>query len=149
MPSRPHILQFMENKHIGATTVFLVEDATPIRARLGEMLGSIEGVAIVGEADAPLAAIEGILRSRPDYVVLDIQLTGGSGIDVLRKVCPVAPEIVFIMLTNRAEPQYRSVCLSIGARYFFDKTNEFRKVRDVIAGQRTAPDTRTLPQQTI
>jgi DNA-binding NarL/FixJ family response regulator len=114
------------------TNVFLVEDSAPIRARLAEMLGNVEGVAIVGEAETPASAIEGILRTRPDSVVLDIRLSGGSGIEVLRKVCPVAPNIVFIMLTNHPDPQYRKICIESGASYFLDKSAEFEKVREVI-----------------
>jgi DNA-binding NarL/FixJ family response regulator len=115
------------------TNVFLVEDSAPIRARIAEMLGNVDGVVIVGEAATPASAIDGILRTRPDSVVLDIQLIGGSGIEVLRKVCPVAPDIVFIMLTNHPDPQYRKICMESGARYFLDKTTEFEKVREVIA----------------
>ena len=114
------------------THVFLVEDSAPIRARLAELLGDVDGVSIVGEAETPASAIDGILRTRPDSVVLDIQLLGGSGIEVLRKVCPVAPNIVFIMLTNHPDPQYRKVCMESGASHFLDKSTEFEKVREVI-----------------
>jgi len=120
------------------TNVFLVEDSAPIRARLAEMLGAIDGVSIVGEADAPTPAIEGILRTHPDSVVLDMQLLGGSGIEVLRKVRPLNPGIVFIMLTNYAEPQYRKACMDAGASYFLDKSTEFEKVKEVIAALGTA-----------
>jgi len=123
-------METAQNHH---TNVFLVEDSAPIRARLSEMLGAVDGVAIVGEAETPAAAIDGILRTRPDSVVLDIQLTGGSGIEVLRKICPIAPNIVFIMLTNHADPQYRKICMQAGASYFLDKSVEFNKVREVIA----------------
>lgn len=78
------------------------------------------------------AAIEGILRTRPDAVILDIHLIGGSGIEVLRKIRPREPGIVFIVLTNDPEPQYRKVCMQAGANYFLDKSNEFEKVRSVV-----------------
>jgi DNA-binding NarL/FixJ family response regulator len=127
------ILQAMETARTDRTNVFLVEDSAPIRMRLAEMLGELEGVAIVGEADTPASAIEGILRTRPHSVVLDIQLIGGSGIDVLREVRPLEPGIVFIVLTNHPDPQYRKICMGAGASYFLDKTTEFEKVREVIA----------------
>ncbi len=123
----------MQTAHAQHTNVFLVEDSAPIRARLAEMLGGVDGVSIVGEAATAASAIDGILRTRPDSVVLDIQLIGSSGIEVLRKVCPLAPNIVFIMLTNHPDPQYRKICMESGASYFLDKTVEFEKVRDVIA----------------
>jgi DNA-binding NarL/FixJ family response regulator len=119
------------------TNVFLVEDSAPIRARLAEMLGNLAGVTIVGEAESPASAIDGILRTQPDSVVLDLHLTGGTGIEVLRKVCPVAPQIVFIMLTNHSDPQYRTICMKNGAAHFLDKSTEFDKVREVIAGLAT------------
>jgi DNA-binding NarL/FixJ family response regulator len=123
----------MDNGLKQGTRVFLVEDSAPIRARLCEMLGNMDGVNIVGEAASPATAIDGILRTRPDSVVLDVRLSGGTGIEVLRKVCPLAPHIVFIMLTNHSDPQYRRICLQSGAAHFLDKSTEFDKVREVIA----------------
>jgi DNA-binding NarL/FixJ family response regulator len=114
--------------------VFIVEDSASIRERLAAMLGDIEGVTVVGQAETPAEALEGILRTRPDSVLLDIQLTGGSGLDVLRKAHSQVPATVFIVLTNHANPQYRRVCMEAGAAYFFDKSNEIARVREVIAG---------------
>ena len=124
----------METARTERTNVFLVEDSAPIRMRLAEMLTDMQGVAIVGEAETPPSAIEGILRTHPDSVVLDIQLSGGSGIEVLRKVRSVDPGIVFIMLTNHANPQYRRICMEAGASYFLDKSSEFENVKAIIAG---------------
>jgi DNA-binding NarL/FixJ family response regulator len=114
--------------------VFIVEDSASIRQRLAVMLGDIEGVTVVGQADTPAEALEGILRTRPDSVVLDIQLIGGSGLDVLRKAHPQVPATVFIVLTNHPDLQYRRICMEAGAAYFFDKSSEIAKVREVIAG---------------
>jgi len=116
------------------TRVFVVEDSVSIRERLVDMLGDIEGVSVVGEADSIRTAVEGILRTRPKSVVLDIQLVDGSGVDVLREVCPQAPEVVFVVLTNHADPQYRRICMEAGASHFFDKSTEIGKIREVIAG---------------
>ncbi len=115
------------------TRVFIVDDSAPIRARLAEMLSRMEDVRVVGEADSAREAVAGILRSRPDSVLLDLNLMGRTGIDVLRTVLPQAPEIVFVVLTNHAEPQYRRVCTEAGASYFLDKSRDFDRVREVIA----------------
>jgi len=115
------------------THVFIVDDSTSIRLRLNEMLRCMGGVAIVGEAGSTTAAVDGILRTHPDSVLLDLNLMGKSGIDVLRAIPPQAPDIVFIVLTNHSEPQYRRACARAGARYFLDKSTEFERVREVIA----------------
>jgi len=114
--------------------VFLVEDSRAVRARLADMLGSIPGATLVGEAGDAEAAIRGILAARPDVVVLDLSLAGGtSGFEVLRAVCPQAPEIDFYMLSNFDADPYRQLAERLGARDFFDKSNDFYRVRDIIA----------------
>jgi two-component system response regulator DevR len=115
------------------TNVFIVEDSESIRRRLAGMLGDMEGVTVVGEAETPGEALEGILRTRPDSVVLDLHLIGGSGLDVLRQAHPQTPNTVFIVLTNYANDQYRRACIDAGAAYFFDKSHDIEKVREVIA----------------
>ena len=114
--------------------VFIVEDSESVRRRLAGMLGDIEGVTVIGEAETPGDAVEGILRTRPDSVLLDLHLLGGSGLEVLRRAHPQTPQTVFIVLTNYANAQYRRVCIEAGATYFFDKSNEIARVREVIAG---------------
>lgn len=115
------------------TRVYIVEDSAPIRARLAEMLSGMDRVSVVGESGNAREAVAGILRVRPDSVLLDLNLMGRTGIDVMRSVHPKAPEIVFVVLTNHAEPQYRRAATDAGAAYFLDKSNEFDRVREVIA----------------
>jgi CRP/FNR family transcriptional regulator, anaerobic regulatory protein len=124
------------------TSVFIVEDSAPIRERLAGLLNAIEGVSVVGEANSIRRAVEGILRTRPEVVLLDIRLVDGSGIDVLREVHPRAPEVVFVVLTNNATPQYRRICMEAGASHFLDKTTEFARVKQIVAGlgASSAPD---------
>jgi DNA-binding NarL/FixJ family response regulator len=113
--------------------IFLVEDSGPVRARLSEMLGAIPGATLVGSAANADDAIREILCLRPQVVVLDLSLAGGSsGFDVLRTVRNAAPEIEFYMLSNFSADPYRQLAERLGARDFFDKTKEFERVRDVI-----------------
>jgi DNA-binding NarL/FixJ family response regulator len=115
------------------TQVFIVDDSAPIRARLVETLRDVADVAVTGEATEAGAAVEAILRDRPDSVVLDLNLGATSGMQVLRAVHPRLPHVVFVILTNHSEPQYRAACSRAGAAYFLDKSTEFHRVREVIA----------------
>ena len=115
------------------THVFIVDDSASIRVRLAEMLGRMADVSVVGEAACAPEAVAGILRTRPDSVLLDLNLMGHTGLDVMRAVRPRAPEIVFVVLTNHSESQYRDACFEAGARYFLDKSQDLERVRDVIA----------------
>ena len=115
------------------TNVYIVDDSAAIRSRLVDLLSRIDGVSVVGESASASDAIAGILEVRPHGVLLDLNLMGRAGIEVLRTVHPQAPDIVFVVLTNHAEPQYRSACAKAGARYFLDKSCDFDRVPAVIA----------------
>ena len=115
------------------TSVFIVDDSDSIRQRLVAMLESMADVAIVGEARTAAEAIEGILATRPDSVLLDLNLETSSGMEVLSTVRRQLPVVEFVILSNHAEPQYRRACAKAGAHYFLDKSTEFDSVRTVIA----------------
>jgi DNA-binding NarL/FixJ family response regulator len=119
--------------------IFLVEDSPPVRARLAEMLGAIPGASVVGEAERADVAIRDILATRPDVVVLDLSLAGGtSGFEVLRAVCREAPEIDVYMLSNFVADPYRQLAERLGARDFFDKSSDLERVRRIITERAAA-----------
>jgi DNA-binding NarL/FixJ family response regulator len=121
--------------------IFLVEDSAPVRERLAEMLGAIPGATVVGEAERADIAICKILTARPDVVVLDLNLAEGtSGFDVLRAVCPRAPEIDFYMVSNFSAGPYRDLAARLGARAFFDKSSDLERVRATLTAR---ADTKT------
>jgi DNA-binding NarL/FixJ family response regulator len=130
-PGDPHT-GGMEN-NVTPRGVFIVEDSRIVRERLTSLMGEIEGVSVVGEADNPQDAVDGILRTRPDWVLLDIQLIGGTGLEVLLRTRTQVPCTRFIVLTQLDNAQYRRICLQDGADYFFEKT-QTTAVRDLIAG---------------
>src|SRR3954453_4179388 len=113
--------------------VFVVDDMPSMRERLRELLGDIDRVEVVGDAGNLDEATAGILRTHPDCVLLDYQIEGGTGVDVLRAVRPQSPDIEFIVLTNHATDQHRRACLDAGARFFLDKSSEFGFIRTAIA----------------
>lgn len=61
-------------------------------------------------------------------------LSGGSGIEVLRKVTRMQPAPVVIMLTNYATPEYRLACRQVGAELFLDKSSEADQLVDILKG---------------
>lgn len=69
----------------------------------------------------------------PDVVVLDVQLGGGSGLQVLRAVRRAAPYIAFVVFTNNANDLYRKRYLGEGAEEFLDKSSEFELLASAVA----------------
>ena len=77
-----------------AVTTLIADDEPIARAGLRNMLSTVPWVSIVGEASNGLAAVEAIDRVKPDLVLLDIQMPGLLGTDVLQR-CAHRPHAIF------------------------------------------------------
>ncbi|MEW6376151.1 MAG: response regulator transcription factor [Thermodesulfobacteriota bacterium] len=96
------------------------------------MLSELKGVEIIGQAESPKEAIEGIRKLKPNVVILDIRIPGGNGIDVLKEIKKDKPAPMVIILTNYPYPQYRKKCMDAGADFFFGKSTEFERIPEVL-----------------
>lgn len=119
------------SRKTAALRVFIADDSPLIRMRVASMLTS-SAMRIVGQAHTPQGSIQGILAVCPDVVVLDVQLEGGSGLQVLRAVRHVAPRISFVVFSNSCAPGYRKCYLEAGAQDFLDKTHEFDQLAQAL-----------------
>jgi two-component system LytT family response regulator len=77
------------------TRVLIVDDEEPARVILREMLGRIQGVAVVGEAGDGLEAVKAAGELAPDAVFLDIQMPRLDGFEVMELLDP-AIAVVFV-----------------------------------------------------
>ncbi|MDZ7260620.1 MAG: response regulator transcription factor [candidate division KSB1 bacterium] len=111
--------------------VFIADDSAIVRERLRAMLSELPEIEIVGEAQDPVEATSSIRALKPDAVILDIRMPGGSGIDVLQNIKQDKPAPMVIILTNYPYPQYQKKCRAAGADFFFDKSTEFDKITEV------------------
>jgi len=123
--------------------VVIVDDAPRVRERLKALLHADAPYAeVVGEAGEAQAAIRLIRDMRPDVVILDLQLVGASGIEVLRAIKPAPHALCVIMLTNLTDLEYQITCLEAGAEYFLDKSFGFERLADILRdlAQKSGPD---------
>ena len=115
--------------------IVIVEDSAIIRARLAESLTEIPNLEIVGLAETEQEAVTLLRDSDWDAAILDLQLKKGTGLGVLKALAlvPKPAHGKVIVFTNYAFPQYRERSLTLGADYFFDKSREFHRVREVLS----------------
>jgi DNA-binding LytR/AlgR family response regulator len=73
----------------------LVDDEQPARDRLRQLLAGVEDIAIVGEAEDGVHAIERVAELAPALVLLDIQMPGCSGLEVAASLARPRPAIIF------------------------------------------------------
>jgi DNA-binding NarL/FixJ family response regulator len=116
--------------------VFLADDSSAIRQRVGALLGAAT-MDVIGEAATPRACIEAILALHPDVVVLDVQLEGGSGLEVLKAVRCGDPGVAFVVFSNNSAPVYRKRYIGEGAAEFLDKSTQFDQLAAAVAAAGT------------
>lgn len=117
---------------VGTMKVLIADDSPVIVERLVRLLAEIRGIERLDQADTVASASEAVCRIRPDVLILDMQMPGGSGLDVLKVVNQNQISCAVIVLTNFAYPQYRKRCLQNGAQFFLDKSTEFEKLSEVL-----------------
>jgi DNA-binding NarL/FixJ family response regulator len=105
---------------------FIVEDNPVILCNLIAALEELSDVRVVGsvgsehEAVSELQQRDGLL----DLVIVDIFLTSGSGLGVLRSAKNMNLPTRRVVLSNYATPDMRRRCLELGADRVFDKSSE-------------------------
>jgi DNA-binding NarL/FixJ family response regulator len=113
--------------------VVIVDDSPLVRVRLKALLHADAPYAeVVGEAEDAQTAIRLIQDTSPDVVILDLQLAGGSGFEVLRAVKPAPHAPAVIVLTNLTSFEYQTTCLEAGAEFFLDKSFGFDQLAKTI-----------------
>ena len=98
-----------------ALRIIIVDDHEVVRLGLRTLIENRPNFAVVGEAATVKEAVQKTLLLRPDVVVMDIRLLGGSGIDACRQIVAQAPEIKVIMLTSYAEDALLFDAIAAGA----------------------------------
>jgi DNA-binding NarL/FixJ family response regulator len=112
--------------------VFIADDSSAVVERLADLLEEVPGAQLVGQAGDVPEALRCIQQANPDAVILDLQMPGGSGLDVLRVIRRDNPGLHVLICTNYPYPQYREECLSAGANFFLDKSAEFAKIPAIL-----------------
>ena len=114
----------------GPVRVFLVDDhrffLSGLRAELGAQFE------IVGDAGEVDGAVEGIGRTRPDVVLLDVHLPGGGGRAVLESVRRTHPEIRFLALSVSDAAEDVIGVIRAGARGYVTKSISPSDLADAI-----------------
>jgi DNA-binding NarL/FixJ family response regulator/tRNA A-37 threonylcarbamoyl transferase component Bud32 len=122
----------------GMIRVALADDHRMLRASLAMFLEENEAIQVVGEADDGRAALEVVREQQPDVLLLDLNMPGVSGLDILPDLRATWPDIKVLVLTGRDEDTYIMRALRAGAHgYILKTTGEdelVQAVRDVVAG---------------
>jgi two-component system, NarL family, response regulator NreC len=120
--------------------VLVVDDHAVVRAGLLLLLGEAEGIEPVGEASSAQEAIFEARSVKPDVIVLDVMMPGGSGLDAVPTLLHEHPETKVLVLSMQDDPRYVRQAFDVGATGYVLKEAADREVveavRQVAAGGR-------------
>ena len=112
--------------------ILIVDDNMNFVDRIIGMLTDIAGIEDIQVArDFDEARILLALEN-PGTVLLDINLPGKNGIELLKLIKKNSPECEIVMITNHADEYYRRQCHELGAKHFLDKSNDFAMVPAIV-----------------
>lgn len=114
------------------TTVLIVDDEPLIRSGIRAILGSDPDIAVAGEAGDGREAVSGVLRLRPQVVLLDIRMPNLDGLDAIPEILRARPETKIVMLTTFGEDAYIAGALERGAVGFLLKASDPRELQDAV-----------------
>ena len=113
--------------------IIIADDSSMMRERIKNQVRGFDQVTIVGEAGNGRIAMEMIREFDPCLIFLDLHMPEMGGMEVLKKIKEAKMKTKVCILTNYAYPQYRARCLAFGADYFLNKSDDFEKIKGVIA----------------
>lgn len=119
--------------------IFLVDDHPLVREWLTNLIHQQADLQVCGEAEGAPQALDAIAKLRPDIAIVDISLKNGSGIELIKNLRSVAPEVAVIVLSMHDEGLYAERALRAGARGYIMKRETAKKViaaiRQVLQGK--------------
>lgn len=97
------------------TRVILADDHTLVRAGIRRILESQPDFAVVAEAAEGVAALDAVGQHGADVLVLDLNMNGLEGIEVLRRCKASHPDLKVVILTMHAGREYVARAIAEGA----------------------------------
>lgn len=111
--------------------VLIADDEAHIRELLKLIVASL-GAEVVGEAEDGVQALAKFAESRPDLVLLDINMPRLAGNHVLKKIREFSPHTLVVMLTAQDSIEAVQECLDLGARNYVLKSNTPERIVELV-----------------
>ena len=108
--------------------IFLVDDHPLVREWLTNLIRQQPDLAVCGEAEDAPHALREIAAAKPDVAIVDISLKQGSGIELIKDLKALDPNLAVLVLSMHDEQLYAERALRAGARGYIMKRETAKKI---------------------
>jgi NarL family two-component system response regulator LiaR len=112
--------------------VLLVDDHEMVRIGLAAVLGTEEGIEVVGEAGNGADCLRLAREYKPDVVLMDLVMEGMDGIETTRRLMEEMPDCKVIVLTSYLDDEKMYPVIEAGAFSYLLKTSRASEIADAI-----------------
>ena len=112
--------------------MLIIDDHPIVRQGLKQIIGQMNDAMLIDEASNGDEALLKIVNNNYDLIVLDLTMPGKNGIDVLKEVKSIKPELPAIVLTIHPEKQFAVRMLKAGAAAYLTKDRAPGELVDAI-----------------
>jgi DNA-binding NarL/FixJ family response regulator len=109
-------------------TVLIVDDHPLLRQGLALLINREHDLTVCGEAEEAQAAMREIAAKRPDILIADISLNGPDGLDLLKNLRTLYPNLPVLILSMHDESIYAERALRARANGYIMKQEATEKV---------------------
>ena len=113
-------------------TVSIVEDSDKVRETLVRVLNRADGFSCVSQYANAEDALKDLPQAKPDVVLMDINLPGMNGVECVRQLKKIAPEIQVMMLTVYEDTENIFDALAAGASGYMLKRTAGKELLEAI-----------------
>jgi len=124
--------QAAEGSPAEPTRVVVVDDQELFRRGLTMLIGTLDGIELVGEAGNGQEAVEVVLRTDPEVVLLDVRMPGRSGIETCAELKALMPSVRIVMLTASDEESDLYDAVRSGASGYLLKSSSIDDVAEAV-----------------
>jgi RNA polymerase sigma factor (sigma-70 family) len=113
-------------------TVSIVEDSDKLRETFVRVLNRADGFRCESQYANAEDALKDLPQAKPDVVLMDINLPGMNGVECVRQLKKIAPEIQVMMLTVYEDTENIFDALAAGANGYMLKRTAARELLEAI-----------------
>jgi DNA-binding NarL/FixJ family response regulator len=117
-----------KSKPTSKNSVFIVDDHPLLRQGLALLINREDDLIVCGEAEEAQAAMQSIPQCRPDVMIVDISLNGPDGLELLKSIRSLYPDLPVLILSMHDEATYAERALRARANGYIMKHEATEKV---------------------